>query len=602
ALPSTTGPWSEAELSAMLTKIDPSKLDSSMKALYDELDNTLNGTETMAGQDKGIKSEFSFDLNLEMYLHTNTDTSVFRYANSLSTETVDEVVTETVKINGVDATIESTEKVTKTKDKLIAEYPFRGVFNWQYNELKQKPLFGIRWDAYVDELFYSHFELELRNSFHAGDLEEVGGGYNEYKIEFGYANFASNILFLQGPSLYLGIFDGNAPYRAFVSMGSGSWSMEIGRDRISWGAGVTGNLAVSDNLLYHNMVRFTAFSNNYKYTFLMSFFPHSQNYYNDINKSHWSGYDKGTGGYFDGIMMYMAHRVEGRFLNDKLNLTATEAIMYKQPNGTLDFKFLNPVMFYHNYFIPYISNSTLVFEADYTPIKHLNIYGQFIIDEIAFPGLESSAGPSNKSTPSGNGFILGVKTSFALNGGVFHGSAEVAKTDPYLYLRDAKEANNYNLNYVVPLRIYSPSTDIIFTDKFLGYTYGPDAVVFDVKAGWELNKFKIEGSVFYMLHGTHDQWTQWTETGGEGQDAWDNKSTTPTSVHESVNNKYDDAQATRDSVSKTLIVGLNASYEFTQSLSAFVQADFISIVNWNNVSSNPVQRDFQVALGGSWKF
>ncbi|MCF0237642.1 MAG: hypothetical protein HUK24_03495, partial [Sphaerochaetaceae bacterium] len=331
-----------------------------------------------------------------------------------------------------------------------------------------------------------------------------------------------------------------------------------------------------------------------------SFFPHTQNYYEG---SHWDGYDQGQGGNQDGIMMYMAHRVEGRLFNDKLNLGVTEAIMYKQANGTIDLKYLNPVMFYHNNYIQNISNSTLVFEADYSPIRHLNIYGQYIIDEIAFPGLETPASPDKRSNPSGNGFIVGLKTSFGFNGGVFHGNAEVAKTDPYLYLRAAEADNNYNLNYVVSIRQWSSSTTCVsFDDEFLGYTYGPDAVVFNAKAGYDINKLKVEGSIFYMLHGTHDAWTNWTHTGGEGEDAWKKKSSTPTSNHETDNMKYNDAHLSRDAVSKTFIIGLNASYEFTQGLSAFVQADFISIANWNNISTNPVQKDFQVALGGSWKF
>ena len=560
ALPSTTGPWSEAELSAMLAKIDPSKLDDAMKAIYDKLDETLNGQETMPGLAKGIKTGFTFDLNLELYYHTNTDTDTFRDAYSGT--------------------------------KVFKEYPFQGVSNWQYDELKQKPFFGLRWDTYVGELFYSHFEFELRNSFHSGK--------DSYATELGYTNFGSNILFLQSFKMDLGLFDGNVPFRAFVSMGTDYWTLQLGRDRISWGAGETGNLSVSDNLLYHNMVRFTAFSDNYKYTFLASFFPHTQSYYEG---AHWDGYDQGQGGLQNGVMMYMAHRVEGRLLNDTLNLGITEAIMYKQPNGVLDLRYFNPVMFYHNNYIPDISNSTLVFEADYSPIRHLNIYAQYIIDEIAFPGLETAASPTAKSTPSGNGFIFGLKTSFGLKGGVFHANAEVAKTDPYLYLRSAGAENNYNLNYVVSIRQWSSSTTCVsFDDEFLGYTYGPDAIVFNAKAGYDLNKLKVEGSIFYMLHGTHDAWTTWTRTGGEGEDAWAKKSSTPTTEHETVNNKYDDAKATRDSVSKTFIIGVNASYQFTQSLSAFAQADFISIVNWNNVSTNPVQKDFQVALGGSWKF
>ncbi|MCF0237542.1 MAG: hypothetical protein HUK24_02990, partial [Sphaerochaetaceae bacterium] len=115
ALPSTTGPWSEAELSEMLSKIDSSKLDESMKTIYDKLDDTLNGTETMPGLAKGIKTGFTFDLNLELYYHTNTDTDTSRDAYSGT--------------------------------KVFKEYPFQGVSNWQYDELKQKPFFGLRWDT-----------------------------------------------------------------------------------------------------------------------------------------------------------------------------------------------------------------------------------------------------------------------------------------------------------------------------------------------------------------------------------------------------------------------------------------------------------------------
>ena len=42
SLPSTTGPWSEDELSRMLAKIDRSSLTGSAAALYDNLDSVLN--------------------------------------------------------------------------------------------------------------------------------------------------------------------------------------------------------------------------------------------------------------------------------------------------------------------------------------------------------------------------------------------------------------------------------------------------------------------------------------------------------------------------------------------------------------------------------
>ena len=35
--------------------------------------------------------------------------------------------------------------------------------------------------------------------------------------------------------------DLNFPYRAFVSAGGDNWSMQVGRDKVSWGAGKSGN-------------------------------------------------------------------------------------------------------------------------------------------------------------------------------------------------------------------------------------------------------------------------------------------------------------------------------------------------------------------------
>ena len=68
--------------------------------------------------------------------------------------------------------------------------------------------------------------------------------------------------------------DFNMPLRAFVAAGGKNWSLQVGRDRLSWGSGTTGNLVIGDHIKYHNMARFTTYDSKFKYTFLISAFPH----------------------------------------------------------------------------------------------------------------------------------------------------------------------------------------------------------------------------------------------------------------------------------------------------------------------------------------
>lgn len=102
---------------------------------------------------------------------------------------------------------------------------------------------------------------------------------NTYTLEngFGTTPFGTNVPMIP-PSLIPDL-DFNMPYRAFVATGGEHWSFQIGRDRLSWGAGQTGNLMVSDSFKYHTMARVTTFSDWFKYTFVTSFFRILANIY-----------------------------------------------------------------------------------------------------------------------------------------------------------------------------------------------------------------------------------------------------------------------------------------------------------------------------------
>lgn len=69
ALPSSSGPWSEDELSLMLSKIDPSKLDNESLKIYNRLSALL--FPRYEKSEDFFSSRFQGEINIGLYFHTN---------------------------------------------------------------------------------------------------------------------------------------------------------------------------------------------------------------------------------------------------------------------------------------------------------------------------------------------------------------------------------------------------------------------------------------------------------------------------------------------------------------------------------------------------
>lgn len=585
SLPSTTGPWSADELAEMLLVIDKNNLDNVQRSMYDKVADALIARPEVDLDKVGFN--FNGYLTLEMYAHTNTDgyERTARTGGSYDSEA------------GV------------FKPHYITEKAFQGN-HWIYNERDQQGFLNFELETFATDHFYALFQGTVANSWHSDD---------DYTEELGVSSISTNIIGLKHLKFNLAYFDGNWPYRAFLSTGGENWNIQIGRDRLSWGPGESGNLAISDNMPWQNYGKITTYSKDFKYTFLVSFFPHPVNYwdaqsdtYDATNPPRWHGLDNSywSNGAYRGLSMYIGHRFEIRFLNDKFTFAATEGLMYMSEDNTIDVRALNPLNFNHNNYIARNSNSTLELEFNYTPINGLNVYGEMIVDEIAFPGIETPPSETERKNPTAMGFLAGVKGVFTLGNGIFHAYAEFAKTDPYLYLRDGVHSNGttgeagyYGLNYVVALRNWSSvGAGITYDEYFLGYTYGPDAVVANVKAGWTTAdlKLSVEGSFFFMAHGTHDAWTMWTPIGGDDNYQYDKAS--PTEKHTSYNAKYAYKTGAMLAVENTVVCGVNASYKVLDWLTVMAQADFINIQNYGNIPDAPDQNDFQFVLSARITF
>ncbi len=566
ALPSTTGPWSGDELKKMMERVKRDDVPLYLQSVYDSIIEELNLESDIDLGGSGMSLDGY--LNLDIYAHTYNSSDITRK-----------------DVNGIEETA------------------FAGRQYWFGKDLtKNNPFFLLDWETYIGENFYTYFNAYLSNS--------VRG-----KKEIGSTRLNSNIPTMQNLFEFdLKMLDINFPSRAFLSSGGSGWSLQVGRDRLNWGSGTSGNLVLSDNFPYHDMARFTAYSSRFKYTYLISFFPHKMNYYNtgrgDEELS--AGYDatnyNNSTLKMEGIYFYAAHRFEGRLLNDKLSIAVTEALTYESRTSSIQFAAISPMYFMHNAYMPSNSNSTLAFEINWTPVKGLALYAQMLLDNFAMPGFENGPGPDKDedTTPDGKAYLIGAKYMTGVMEGTLTINPEFVYVTPFTYLRDGNDG--YGLDYVasVKYRLYSyedyaGNTDILYDEYVIGYTYGPDSLVTNLSLEWENEKLTLGAKTLFMMHGTHDLWTIWTEVpAGTSKEDYSNQYSSITSDHSSTDNyRYSDARS-RNAIWYTFDIGLSAEYKALDNLSLNAQFDFVLMRNIYNVRSNDAH-DFQLILGLSYK-
>lgn len=589
AVPSTSGPWSADELLKMYNGIDRNDVPD---YLLEKYDNALNKLSENGSIDfKGGSMKFSGNVNAEVYAHTfNPEKSDYKRFDSRYDSSVK---------------AEEAHSEEKFRSEYVQEIPFEGRLWWFGKDLtKVTPFADLEWETWTTDHFYTCFDVGLQNANHG-------------QTEIGTTLLNTNIIFFQNLKFDIGLIDVNVPLRAFAAAGGDGWSIEIGRDRINWGSGATGNLVISDNFPFYDMARFSTYGEKYKYSYLLAFFPHKSNYYKTIVDtdrkpySYYNGTNSDSATRMDGISFYAAHRFEGRFLNDKFSLAITEALTYASATNNIEILALSPMYFMHNAFMKYNSNSTLAFEFNATPIKGLGVYAQILCDDYTFPGLEKKNGPNKKSSemsglPDAYALLGGASYSMPLKGGLLTINPEVAYTSAFCYLRNGDDYNEYGLDYIaaVKSRLYSwdeKYSDECFDEYTIGYKYGPDCLTLNLAANWEGEKLKLGARMFYMSHGTHDYWTKWHRipemTSEENYKQYVGQTESHT---ENGNFKYLDA-AKRNAKWITFDFDVNASYQLTKSILLTGSADFVIMKNVFNMKGQDCN-DLQLILGAKYSY
>jgi hypothetical protein len=444
--------------------------------------------------------------------------------------------------------------------------------DWIYNYDSRKPLIGIPIELFITDYIYSKTDLAIMKT--RSSRYNSSSPINSSEIfspKFSFNNPFSEAL--------VNHVDLNFPERAVVALGFNRMNVVLGRDDLQWGNNNTGSLTIGDHLDYYEFIKFSTFHKNFKYTYLIAGFDSpswtSRNQNSTVND------DDLTSGVYDNLKMYVAHRGEFRMFNNRLTLAITEGMVYQ--TNTLDFRYLNPSMFYHNLFIRGNGNSTLALEVSVNPYKHLHVYGNVIVDEFPYPGEDQT---SSGAHPTGIGQQYGIEGMYPLGKGYISAFVEFVHTDPYLYLRD-------DVDYIVNRRIFSMDGGFSVKRNFLGYEYGNDTIV--VATGveyWISTILKTSLSGTYMIHGETNMDSVW----GHGPDYVTKK--TP----------YDDPATLDKTIEKSLKISTNVeAYPFhssdskhLQNLSIMSQLDVINHKNKdNNVGLDTF--DIQFTLGLSWK-
>ena len=320
--------------------------------------------------------------------------------------------------------------------------------------------------------------------------------------------------------------DLNMPLKAFIAAGGSWWSFQLGRDRLSFGTGHTGNLTISDTPDYYDFARLSLFSPNFKYSLLITQLPLETPdcfFASDFAPSPSSSPSVLTN--TTQRFLYL-HRWDLR-LWKRLSLGISEGVMVG--NSPLELRFLNPLTIYHSFFswndyTPWGENkgdmngSIVGLDAEWALGGGISLYGQAVMNQFATP-YELEHWPEDNS-PNGLGWLGGVEYEGAVAGWRSSFFLEGVYTDPYLYMLSSPFAS------FIWMRRLSELTSKQLRYSWIGYPEGRDVISITFGSTMFQDPVKIAWKAYYLNRGEHTIQWDWKK----GADSVKEK--TPTGISE----------------------------------------------------------------------
>lgn len=457
---------------------------------------------------------------------------------------------------------------------------FRTEERRHYDYTDRSYMINVPLEVWAASPFYGYFELGLLASRYDGYFSEP---------------FVTNLVDQD-------TIGWQFPVRGFVVAGGDHWTLQFGRDQISWGPGRTGNLIISDNFDYHEFLRFATYHDRFKFSTMISTFSHPAWYYgtgdddeigDDEILEKWYDPDPFIGRQDDerqGFQAFIAHRLEFRPV-DRFAVAISESMMYM--GDDFDLRFLNPAMLYHNIYMRGNSKSLLGFDMEFGLAPGYNTFLSFVIDDS---GLVDN--------PRAVGLLTGVRGSRMSGPGSLWFNLEGAYTDPYFYLRNPPEREQrvgpFPIDYTASIYQFGHSfgpeqrEGLLEVRRFLGYRYGNDVALLQAEAGYDVfGQWQARAGIMGLFEGTMDMHSQWHPDGSSDLG--------PTSEHPPHDFDPGDPEA-RDAIQSTLLLDAGGRYQLTDWLSLFGHTAFQYTTNIRNRSDGGSGTSLQLSLGANLAF
>ncbi len=415
AQPETARPWTYQEVKDSLSKVHYRKLSEAGKQAYDNIQEFIEKDELLVNED-------NYQFNTDLIL---TPEGFYHFE------------------------LEDTEEEAAQS------------YEWNHGYDERSSFLDIPLEFWFAESLYMIMDIEVKEEYRtvtSPDTEDVAYNY-------------SNLIF-DDPSPRIDIY---APFRAVSSFGGEWWDIYFGRDQLSWGNGLSGNLMLSDYSTYYDFLQMKFRSENFTFTSVYSVLePFS---YDDTSIDY---------------AAFMGHRFEARFWDGRVQAAIAESVTFDEDYSLIHDS--NYLMIFHNWLDTERCNSLLSAEVSINPWKYFNIYGQVAMDEFA---TEYESDRDGGGGPPVFGYMAGGKGAYPLGDGYLSYGAEWVLTSPWMYNRKASPYY-YNVR-----RYWSLVTDQYeYITKPIGYKYGPDSIVWYLTFKYDVqNKYSVGIDYTYLQQG-----------------------------------------------------------------------------------------------------
>jgi len=347
------------------------------------------------------------------------------------------------------------------------------VRDWVLPSQERLSALSLGADFFFKQFAYGTIEIDNLKYF---------GAYNYYGFETNFTNAQ---------------WDMYKPYKAFVSLGSDIFNLELGKNRVYYTKGKTGSVGLGDNFIFSNFAKLSAVG--YPLSYDLTLLAYDSN----TSETNLSKYN-----YINPSQYLFIHRM--CFTPFKfVNISLYEGMLVYGINPLQDPRVLNPFMIMHNYMTYDNGNANNYFglEIDVIPCKGLEVHIEAMFDQIQLKGESQGDEDNSQLSPNAYSVLANIVYSKEYRSGILEMYVEGAYVSPAMYLREPKGHNKFdkegkydyhNIDLIVGNSMGTDSVNY----SYLGYKYGCDTVAAGLGASWfNLSGLDLSFDTLFTAHG-----------------------------------------------------------------------------------------------------